>query len=336
MKAVVCTKYGPPEVLKLTDVAKPVPKDNEVLVKVHATVLSPADLAFRTGRPFVARFFIGGLLKPKAIPGYVLAGEIEAVGDDVKRFKVGDRVFGEGGPKTGGAQAEFVCLSDEEALTSKPGNLSYGEAAGIADGALTALPFLRDRGRIEAGQRVLINGASGSIGTMAVQLAKHFGADVTGVCSGKNVELVRSLGADHVIDYTKEDFTKADGTYDVIFDVVGKSSFSRCRGALKDGGIYLTTVPDMAILIRMLWPSKLSKKRARFAATGLRPPGEKTKDLVLLGKLAEEGKVRVVIDRTYPLEGIVEAHRFVAEGHKRGVVVIQIINDEQLQSISDS
>jgi NADPH:quinone reductase-like Zn-dependent oxidoreductase len=203
-----------------------------------------------------------------------------------------------------------------------PVNASFEEAAAISDGGLTALPFLRERGGIKGGQKVLINGASGSIGTIAVQLANHFGAEVTGVCSTSNLEMVRSLGADKVIDYTKEDFTKSAEAYDIIFDAVGKSSFARCKGSLRAGGIYLTTMPTTSVLLRKLWPLGPSRKKACFAATGLRPPSEKTEDLAFLAELVEAGKLRAVIDRRYPLEEIVEAHRYVEKGHKKGNVVI--------------
>ncbi len=322
MKAIACTKYGPPEVLQLREVEKPVPRDDEVLVRVCATTVTPADCAFRKGKPFIARFFTG-FLRPKYIPGDVLAGEIEATGKAVKTFTKGDRVYGSSG--TGlGAQAEYKCLSEDEALALMPSNMDYDDAAAFSDGALTALPFLRDKANIQSGQKVLINGASGSVGTIAVQLAKYFGAEVTGVCSTANLELVGSLGADNVIDYTKEDFTKSGETYDIIFDAVGKSSFSRCKGSLKDGGIYLTTVPTLGIILRRLWPTRLSGKKGKFAATGLRPSSEKTQDLIFLKELAEAGKLHAVIDRTYPLEQIVDAHRYVDKGHKKGNVVIAI------------
>lgn len=223
-----------------------------------------------------------------------------------------------------GAYAEYKCMPEEGSLGIKPANMTYEEAAGIFDGALTALPFLRDKGNIRSGQKVLINGASGSVGTSAVQIAKYFGAEVTGVCSTPNVELVKSLGADKVIDYTKEDFTKSGEIYDIIFDAVGKSSFSRCKHLLKPGGVYLTTVPTPALLFRMLWTSKIGGKRAMTMAAGLRPASEKVKDLIFLKELIAEGKLKSVIDRRYPLEQIAESHRYVEKGHKKGSVVITI------------
>lgn len=322
MKTIICTKYGPPEVLRLAEVEKPVPADNEVLIKVHAANVTPADVAFRKGHPFMSRLFTG-LLKPKFIPGDELAGEIEDVGKNVKGFKQGDKVFGSSGT-TFGAHAEYVCLPEEAALSMKPDNTDYGEAVAICYAGLTALPFLRDKAGIREGQQVLINGASGSIGTLAVQLARYYGAEVTGVCSTANLELVKSLGVDRVIDYTREDFTKSGQKYDIIFDVVAKSSFSRCKNALKPGGVYLTTFPSPGIMLQSIWTSKFGTKKAMFAATGLRPAKEKKKDLLFLKELSEAGKIRPVIDRRYPLEQIAEAHMYVEKGHKKGNVIINL------------
>lgn len=215
-------------------------------------------------------------------------------------------------------------MAEDGALASKPPSATFEEAVAVCEGGLTALPFLRDNGKIQSGQSVLINGASGSVGTSAVQLAKYFGSEVTGVCGSGHLELVKSLGADKVIDYTREDFTQNGQTYDIIFDAVGKSSLSRCIGSLKHGGVYLTTVPSLAVLPQMLWTSRIGSKRAAIAFTGLRPPREKAKDLVLLGELLEAGRIRPVIDRLYPLEQIAEAHRYVETGHKQGSVVITI------------
>ncbi|MFS1512451.1 NAD(P)-dependent alcohol dehydrogenase [Chengkuizengella sp. SCS-71B] len=321
MKAIVYQKYGSPDVLELKEIEKPIPKDNEVLVKVYEITVSPVDCAFRKGDPFAARIFTG-LTKPKAtIPGGLLAGEIESVGKDVKLFNKGDQVYA---ATMSGAYAEYTCVPENGALSVKPENMTYGEAAAVCDGALTALPFLRDSANIQSGQKILINGASGSIGTSAVQLAKYFGAEVTGVCSTSNLELVKSLGADQVIDYTKEDFTKTGQTYDIIFDTVGKSSFARCKNSLKQQGIYLTTVPSIAINLQMLWTSKIGNKKAKIAFTGLRPSSEKTKDLLFLKELIEAEKITSVIDRRYSLEQIAEAHRYVETGHKRGNVAITL------------
>lgn len=322
MKAIVCTKYGPPEVLHLKEVEKPTPRDNEVLVRIEATVTAPSDCAFRKGDPFISRLFTG-FAKPKKIPGDVLAGIIEAVGKDVKSFKEGDRIYGSSGTNFG-TNAEYITLAEDEALAIKPANITSGEAAGISEGALTALPFLRDNGKIISGQKVLINGASGGVGVYAIQLAKYFGAEVTGVCSTVNLELVNCLGADKVIDYTKEDFTKTGDTYDIIFDAVGKSSFPHCKKALSSGGLYLSTVPTLSLMLHMLFTSIFGSKKAVFAATGLRKPEEKKKDLILLKELIEMGKIKPVIDRKYSLEQIADAHCYVEKGHKKGSVVITV------------
>ena len=319
MRAIDYTKYGDFDVLQLQEIPQPQPNDDEVLVKIHATTVTTAGLANISGKPFIARIFSPhlGLTRPKvAILGVELAGEIVAVGKDVTRFKVGDPIFA--APEMG-AFAEYTCIPEDGLLAIKPANATYEEAAAACDGFLTAMPFLRDGGGIKSGQRVLINGASASIGTIAVQIAKHFGAEVTGVCSTANVELVQSLGADHVIDYTKEDFTRGGKTYDIIFDVVAKSSFGQCKRALTSDGIYLRTFPTPDVLL-----PKLGSRKAKFIATGLRPPAERLKDLHLLKEFMEAGAVRTVIDRRYPLEETAEAHRYVAKGQKKGNVVISI------------
>jgi NADPH:quinone reductase-like Zn-dependent oxidoreductase len=320
MKAIVVTTYGPPEVLQLKEMQKPSSNDNEVLIRIYATAVVATDPQFRKGEPFIARIFTG-LLKPKhPIPGDVLAGEIEAVGKDVTLFKKGDQVYA-ACAMTQGGQAEYICMPQDGPLTLKPSNMSYEEAAGVCDGGLGALNFLRDAGNIQSGQRVLINGASGSVGTYAIQLAKYFGADVTGVCSSANLELVKSLGADQVIDYTKQDFTKSAKTYDLIFDAVGKSSFSKCRDILTENGVYVSTVPALDFMMQLLWKRKHGK-RVAFVAPGLRPDAEKVKDLTFLTGLIEAGKIRSIIDRRYRLEQMAEAHRYVEMGHKKGNVVI--------------
>ena len=314
MKAIVYTKFGPPEVLHLQEVEKPTPKANEVLIKIYATAVTKEDPDMRASPGF------NGFLKPRhPILGQELAGEIEAIGRGVTRFKPGDQVFG---IDSFGAYAEYKCMPENGALAIKPANLSYEDAASVPNGALTALPFLRDKGKIQSGQTVLIYGASGSVGAAAVQLAKYYGAEVTGVCSTTNLEWVHSLGADQVIDYTQEDFTENGKTYDIIFDTVGKRSFSQCKGSLTDEGIYLATVPTPAIMLQALWSAKSGSKKVRFAATGLRPAREKIKDLVFLTELIEAGKIKPVIDRRYPLEQTAEAHRYVEQGHKKGNVVI--------------
>jgi NADPH:quinone reductase-like Zn-dependent oxidoreductase len=316
MKAIVYTKFGPPEVLQLQEVAKPTPKANQVLIKIVATTVVKEDPDMRASPGF------NGLLKPRnPILGQELAGEIQAIGKDVTRFKPGDQVYGF---DMFGAYAEYKCMPENGALAIKPVNLSCAEAASIPNGALTALPFLRDKGNIQAGQAVLIYGASGSVGTAAVQLAKYYGADVTGVCSSTNLDWVKSLGADQVIDYTQEDFTKNGKTYDIIFDTVGKISFSDCKDSLKDEGIYLTTVPTPGTMLQVIWTIKSGGKKVKFMAAGIRPAREKIKDLIFLTELIEAGKIKPVIDRRYPLEQIADAHRYVEQGHKKGNVVITV------------
>ena len=323
MRAAVQEQYGSPEVLRVDDVRKPQPGDHEVLIRVLATTVTATEAVFRQGKPYVSRLFTG-LQKPKnATLGEELAGEIAAVGKDVTLFAVGDRVFGTAGPNFGAA-AEYVCVAEDEVITAMPQGTSPSEAAGSVDGFLTALPFLRDKGGIREGHHVLVNGASGSVGSAAVQIAKTFGAEVTGVCSTANVDLVKSIGADHVIDYTNEDFTANRGAYDIIFDAVGKTSFSRSRRALKRNGVFLEAGMSFGVLIASLATSVFGGRKARFAATGLRAPAEKLPDLNLLREMMESGTLVPVIDRSYPLAEVREAHRYVDTGRKRGNVVIEV------------
>ena len=319
MKAIVYQEYGSPDVLQLKEVEKPTPKDNEVLVKAHAASVNYADWAFVRGKPFLVRLMGAGLLKPKnTILGADIAGRVEAVGRNVKQFQPGDEVFGDISECGFGGFAEYVSVP-ENALALKPTNMTFEEAAAVPQAATTALQGLRDKEQIQPGQKILINGASGGIGTFAVQIAKSFGAEVTGVCSTTNLELVKSLGADKVIDYTQEDFTKSGQTYDVIFDPVNKSSFSRCKSSLKQRGVYLATYPSLAIILQMLWTSMIGSKKAIFAVGP-----EKAEDLIFLKELIEAGKIKSVIDRRYPLEQTAEAHRYVDKGHKKGNVVITV------------
>jgi len=321
MKAILAENYGGPDVLKIQEVEKPSPKDNEVLVRIESTVAAFSDCAFREGKPFISRLFTG-LLRPKQIPGDVFAGVVESAGKAVSQFKAGDKVYGSSGSSFG-TNAEYIALSEDEAIAMKPKNITYEEAAAISEGALTALPFLRDSGKIKKGQKVLINGASGGVGVSAVQLAKYFGADVTAVCGPQNIELVQSLGAEKAIDYTKTDFTASGEKYDIIFDAVAKSSFSWCKKALSTEGIYLTTIPSTGIMISALFTS-FSKKKAVFTATGLRKPSEKRKDLNLLNSIIEGGKLKAVIGSTFSLEQMADAHRYVETGHKIGNAAITI------------
>lgn len=318
MKAVVYEKYGPPEVLKLKEIDKPIPDNNEVLVKIHATVVTTGDIRIRKADPFMARTF-NGLLKPKRkILGMNFAGEIEGKGKAVTIFKEGDKVFGST-VFAFGTYAEYVCVSENGVITTLPSNITYEEAAAVPFGALTSLHFLRN-GNIKQDDKILIYGASGSLGTAAVQLAKFFGAEVIGVCSTANIELVKSLGAVEVIDYINEDFTAIDQTYDVIYDTVGKIPFFDCIKKLKKKGTFLNAVhiPPLSVL-KNLWIYATSSKKI-IGGTSI----ERKEDLVFIKDLIEKGKFKPVIDRSYTLEQMSEAHKYVEKGHKKGNVVIII------------
>ncbi len=331
MKAIVCTKYGSPDVLQLKEIAKPTPRANEVLIKVHASTVTSGDVRLRsfTWAPWfrLPGRIMYGLTKPrKAIPGNELAGEIESIGKDVTRFRKGEQVFGIRWETSFGlTNAEYVCLTEKQ-VALKPANMTYEEAAAVPIGGLTALVLLR-KSKIRSGHKILILGASGSVGTFAVQLARYYEAEVTGVCSTANIELVKSLGADKVIDYTREDFTRNGQTYDIIFDAVIKTSYSECKLSLKSGGVFITV--DWPLLTA-LWTSIAASRKVVFGIAS------QIKDLIFLKELIEAGKIKSVIDRRYPLEQTAEAHRYVEMGHKKGNVVITVEHDNKAQQLDCS
>ncbi|MCL5410866.1 MAG: NAD(P)-dependent alcohol dehydrogenase [Patescibacteria group bacterium] len=336
MKAIVYTKYGPPEVLQLKEIQKPSPKDHEVLIKVHATSVNYGDLAARNFKAITPHKFnmpflfwliakmTFGLRQPRiTILGSEFAGEIATIGKDVKRFKKGDRVFGFPGPSFG-AYAEYLCMHENSVLAIKPSNMTYEEAAIVPYGAIIALNLLRKM-NMQPGQKVLINGASGGIGSAAVQIAKYFGAEVTGVCGSPRLKFVKSLGADKVIDYTKEDFTKNGETYDLIFDILGRSSFSRCKDSLKQKGRYLLSSFKMKQLFQMLWTSIFGSKKVICA---IAPCG--VEDLMSVKELIEKGKIKIIINKRFILEQAAQAHKYVEEGRKQGYVVITLNHSNEI------
>jgi NADPH:quinone reductase-like Zn-dependent oxidoreductase len=323
MRAVVYDSYGPPEVQRLEEVERPVPKEDEVLVKIHATTVTRTDCGLRAGKPFISRFFTGLRRPAQRILGTELAGEVAAVGAAVSEFAVGDLVFGSTSAFRFGTHAEFICMPASAPLAHKPAGMSFEEAAAVSDGAILALMGLRPAG-VGKGKKILVYGASGSIGTAGVQLARYFGADVTAVCNTKNLELVKLLGADRVIDYSKEDFTKNGETYDVIFDAVGMLTFSSCKGSLKPGGIYNPTDGLQNIILAPL-TSWIGGKRVIFPI----PPRYTKKDVLFLKELIEAGRYRAVVDRCYPLEDVVEATRYVEARQKTGNVVLTINGGRQ-------
>jgi NADPH:quinone reductase-like Zn-dependent oxidoreductase len=316
MKAMVYTKFGPPDVLRLQEVEKPVPKDNEILIKVHAASVNAYDWRHRKADPFLIRLMGAGLLKPKhKILGADMAGRVEAVGAHVKQFQPGDEVFGEGGY---GGFAEYACV-DENRFVLKPADLTFEEAAAAPMAALTALQGLRDKGLIRAGQKVLINGASGGVGTFAVQIAKSFDTEVTGVCSTSKMDFVRSIGADHVVDYTQEDVTKNGKLYDLIFDVAAYRSVSEYKRILSPGGIYVQAGGSMPRILQLILKSMIGAKNMRLVVANVNQ-----KDLLFISELMKAGKVRPLIDKRYPLNETAEALRYLEEGHARGKVVIGV------------
>ena len=320
MRAILCTKYGSPEVLQLGEVKKPTCMDDEVLIKIYATTVTAGDCEIRSFKMkallwLPARIYMGIRKPKKPILGMELAGEIESVGKNVKFFKKGDSVFADTGFHFG-SYAEYVCLASKNAMAIKPVNMTYEEAAAVPIGGLNALHFLK-KGNIQIGEKVLIYGASGSIGTFAIQIAKCFGAEVTGVCGTTNLELVKSLGAHKVIDYTREDFTKNGELYDVIFDTKGTTSFLRVKRSLKEKGRYLSANPKMIDMVSGIWAAMTSSKKVILEASS-----QETKDLIYIKELIEDGKIRSVIDRRYSMEQIREAHSYVEKGHKKGNVVI--------------
>lgn len=319
MNAVVYSQYGSPSVYKIKERNKPSPNAHEVLIKVHRTTASAADTKMRQGKPYIGRLYTG-LTKPKRpVPGVEFTGEVIGIGKQVSRFKVGDRVVGETAHL--GCYAEYLCIAEREVLTHLPASISYGEASPICAGAVTALNFLR-MANIQSGKKLLVYGASGSVGSYAVQLAHYFGAEVTAVCSAKNAELVLSLGAKHVIDYHTQDFAKLGQQYDIVFDAVGKITFSQSKPALKAKGIYLSVDLSLSLFRQLIWTSIFGKQKAKFSATGALPIPKRLAYLKEIIRLMERGKLKSVIDRCYPLEEMVKAHQYVDTGRKKGNVVI--------------
>lgn len=321
MKAIICDQYGSPNVLKISEVKKPKPKNNEILIKIDASSITTADTMMRSGKPFYGRLFIG-LMRPKySITGTGFSGEVEAIGSEVSLFKVGDLVFGES-ILGSGTNAGYVCIPELGVVERKPDNLSHDEAAPLCDGALTSLNFLKLVGDIERGQKVLINGASGSLGTAAIQIAKYYGGEVTAVCSAKNEGLVKSLGADYVIDYKKTKFTEAVKQYDIIYDTIGNQSFCCCKRVLLPEGVYLSPVLSLPLLLQMLYSSLFGKKKAKFSATGILPVKQLSFLLAELVSIISEGKLKPVISRRYGMHQIKEAHSYIDTGHKQANIVL--------------
>ena len=323
MRVAAYERYGPPEVVGIVERPDPTPGAGEVRIRVHAVSVGASDSAARSGTPWFARLAFGLRAPRKAVLGSDFAGVVDAIGPEVTRFAVGDRIFGAAGAASG-AHAELLITAESSAIVPLPDAVGMTDAAAISDGALTALPFLRDGGHVRAGDRVLVNGASGSVGAAAVQLAKHLGAEVTAVCGPAHVEFVSELGADHVVDHTREDVTRGDAVFDVFFDAVGKSTFRRARRVLVRGGVYLTTVPSWAILFQQL-TSRLGRRRAVIMFTGLRKDADKVPDLEYLAALAATGALRPPIEREVALEQVAEGYRLVDTGHKAGSVILRLV-----------
>lgn len=320
MKAIEYTRYGSPNVLQLKDMPIPSPLPHEVLIRIHATTATAADIMMRKGDPYIGRLYTGLSGPKRTIPGFEFAGEVIETGKAVTLFKKGDKVFG--GTTTLGTYAEYACVSETDVLTTMPENISYAEAAPVNGSAITVMNFLKGLGNVKAGQRVLINGASGGLGTYAIQIAKHYGAEVTGVCSTQNMALVSSLGADHVIDYTREDFTKSSLQYDIIFDTVGRRSFGDCKKALTENGIFMSAVINPRLLFHMLWTKMFGSKKAKSSATGMLPIKQRLSYFLELKEMLRASKIKTVIDTTYPLAQVAAAHTYVENGHKRGSIII--------------
>lgn len=322
MKASVSKKYGTPEVFRIEDVTKPVPKHNEVLVRVYAATVTGSDIMMRIGKPYVGRLYLG-LSKPKTtILGFDFAGEIVETGKDVTSYKVGDKVFG--GTTALGCYAEYACVNVDDVIATMPENINYQSAAPVSGSAITVMHFLKGLAKLKAGDQLLINGASGSLGTYAVQIAKEFGSEVTGVCSRSNIKMVKELGADFVIDYANEDFTKNGKQYDIIFDTAGKLTFSSCKNSLTENGIYLSSVISMPLLWQMIKTSLIGNKKVKSSSTGMLPAKERLDYLLEIKEMLKAEKIKTVIDTSYPLSQMGDAHSYVEKGHKKGNVIINI------------
>ena len=322
MKASVYLNYGEPEVLNIAEVTRPIPKHNEVLIRVYASTVTAADIMMRKGKPAIGRLYLG-LLKPKrTILGFEFAGEIVEIGNGVTTFAVGDRVFG--GTTALGCYAEYVCVSAEDVIATMPDNTTFEEASPVSGSAITVMNFLQGKANIKKTDNVLVYGASGGVGSYAVQIAKWLGAEVTAVCGTSNQAMVKSLGADFVIDYTQEDFTQSGKRYDIIFDTVGKTSFSHCKRSLTSTGIYLSTVLSFPLLLQMLWTALFGGKKAITSSTGMLPAKERLRYLLQIKELLQTGKIITVIGTRYTLSQMPEAHRYVEKGHKKGNLIITI------------